>query len=81
MDQGNRMIDLAASILSANFACLGAEVQAAVEGGATVLHLDIMDGQSHDRASGCRRSPQGVAGFPRLSPDDQTPRRIYPGIG
>jgi ribulose-phosphate 3-epimerase len=38
------MIDLAASILSANFACLGAEVQAAVEGGATVLHLDIMDG-------------------------------------
>jgi len=44
VDQGNRTIDLAASILSANFACLGAEVQAAVEGGATVLHLDIMDG-------------------------------------
>jgi ribulose-phosphate 3-epimerase len=44
VDQGNRTIDLAASILSANFACLGAEAQAAVEGGATVLHLDIMDG-------------------------------------
>jgi ribulose-phosphate 3-epimerase len=38
------MIELAASILSANFACLGAEAQAAVEGGATVLHVDIMDG-------------------------------------
>src|ERR1700741_3124788 len=38
------MIELASSILSANFACLGAEAQAAVEGGATVLHVDIMDG-------------------------------------
>ena len=38
------MIELAASILSADFARLGAEVQAAVEGGATVLHVDIMDG-------------------------------------
>jgi len=38
------MIELAASILSADFARLGAEAQAAVEGGATVLHLDIMDG-------------------------------------
>ena len=38
------MIELAASILSADFARLGAEAQAAVEGGATVLHVDIMDG-------------------------------------
>jgi ribulose-phosphate 3-epimerase len=38
------MIQLAPSILSADFARLGAEVQAAVEGGATVLHVDIMDG-------------------------------------
>jgi ribulose-phosphate 3-epimerase len=38
------MIELAASILSANFARLGAETQAAVDGGATVLHVDIMDG-------------------------------------
>jgi ribulose-phosphate 3-epimerase len=38
------MIELAASILSADFARLGAEAQAAVEGGATVLHLDVMDG-------------------------------------
>src|SRR5262245_60454901 len=38
------MIELAASILSADFARLGTEAQAAVEGGATVLHVDIMDG-------------------------------------
>ncbi len=38
------MIELAPSILSADFARLGAEVEAAVEGGATVLHVDIMEG-------------------------------------
>ena len=38
------MIELAPSILSADFARLGAEAQAAVEGGATVLHVDVMDG-------------------------------------
>ena|ERR1700757_295183 len=38
------MIELAPSILSADFARLGAEAHAAVEGGATVLHVDIMDG-------------------------------------
>ena len=38
------MIELAPSILSADFTRLGAEAQAAVEGGATVLHVDVMDG-------------------------------------
>src|SRR5262249_56083287 len=38
------MIEPAPSILSADFARLGADAQAAVEGGATVLHVDIMDG-------------------------------------
>jgi ribulose-phosphate 3-epimerase len=38
------MIELAPSILSADFARLGEEARAAVEGGATVLHVDIMDG-------------------------------------
>jgi ribulose-phosphate 3-epimerase len=37
------MIELAPSILSADFARLGEQVQAAVAGGATVLHVDIMD--------------------------------------
>jgi ribulose-phosphate 3-epimerase len=38
------MIELAPSILSADFSRLSAETQAAVEGGATVLHVDVMDG-------------------------------------
>ena len=38
------MIELAPSILSADFSRLGAETQAAVEGGATLLHVDVMDG-------------------------------------
>jgi ribulose-phosphate 3-epimerase len=38
------MIELAASILSADFSRLGEQAQAAVDGGATILHVDIMDG-------------------------------------
>ena len=38
------MIELAASILSADFARLADEVAAAERGGATVIHVDIMDG-------------------------------------
>ena len=38
------MIELAPSILSADFAHLADNVQAVAEGGATVLHVDVMDG-------------------------------------
>ncbi|HEY6306695.1 MAG TPA: ribulose-phosphate 3-epimerase [Candidatus Angelobacter sp.] len=38
------MIELAPSILSADFAHLADNVQAVVDGGATVLHVDVMDG-------------------------------------
>ncbi|MGA2376725.1 MAG: ribulose-phosphate 3-epimerase [Candidatus Sulfotelmatobacter sp.] len=38
------MIELAPSILSADFARLGEQVCAAEQGGATVIHVDIMDG-------------------------------------
>jgi len=38
------LIELAPSILSANFAQLGADALAALDGGGTVLHLDVMDG-------------------------------------
>jgi ribulose-phosphate 3-epimerase len=37
-------IELAPSILAANFAQLGSDAQQAIEGGGTLLHLDIMDG-------------------------------------
>jgi ribulose-phosphate 3-epimerase len=39
-----RQIELAPSILSANFARLGEDAKAALEGGGTLLHVDVMDG-------------------------------------
>jgi ribulose-phosphate 3-epimerase len=38
------LIELAPSILSADFARLAGQVHPAIEGGATVLHVDVMDG-------------------------------------
>ncbi len=38
------MIELAPSILSADFARLAEQARAAAEGGATLLHVDVMDG-------------------------------------
>src|SRR5512146_1531987 len=38
------LVELAHSILSADFAHLAEQVQAAVEGGGSVLHVDVMDG-------------------------------------
>lgn len=37
-------IDIAPSILSANFFRLGEEIEAVQRGGATILHFDVMDG-------------------------------------
>jgi len=39
-----RTIDIAPSILSANFSCLGEEIAAVERAGATILHVDVMDG-------------------------------------
>src|SRR5438094_3838681 len=39
-----RLIELAPSILSADFARLAEQVRSATEGGGTVIHVDIMDG-------------------------------------
>ena len=39
------MFEIAPSILSADFTRLGEEIKAVEEGGATVLHVDVMDGQ------------------------------------
>jgi ribulose-phosphate 3-epimerase len=38
------LIELAPSILSANFARLAEDAKAALEGGSTLLHVDVMDG-------------------------------------
>lgn len=39
------MVEIAPSILSADFAKLGEEITAIEEGGATILHVDVMDGK------------------------------------
>ncbi len=39
-----RSIEIAPSILAANFASLGEEIRAAEQGGASVIHVDVMDG-------------------------------------
>jgi ribulose-phosphate 3-epimerase len=38
------MIKIAPSILSANFACLSRDIQVVEQGGADILHVDVMDG-------------------------------------
>ena len=38
------MIDIAPSILSADFSRLGEEIESVARGGATILHVDVMDG-------------------------------------
>lgn len=38
------MIEIAPSILSADFTCLGAQIAAAEAGGASIIHVDVMDG-------------------------------------
>jgi ribulose-phosphate 3-epimerase len=42
--QNQRTIDIAPSILSADFARLGEQIQSVERGGATILHVDVMDG-------------------------------------
>src|SRR5215208_205471 len=43
-DMLNKPIEIAPSILSADFSCLGEQIKAVERGGATVLHVDVMDG-------------------------------------
>jgi ribulose-phosphate 3-epimerase len=40
----DRTIDIAPSILSADFSRLGEEIESVERGGATILHVDVMDG-------------------------------------
>ena len=40
----NRNIEIAPSILAANFSCLGEQISAVERGGADILHVDVMDG-------------------------------------
>jgi ribulose-phosphate 3-epimerase len=59
-------IELVPSILSANFARLAEDAQAALEGGGTVLHLDVMDGHFVPNIT---IGPPVVASLRRALPD------------
>ena len=44
LTRGRKPVRISPSILSADFACLGADVAAITEAGADLIHIDVMDG-------------------------------------
>ncbi|HJY28393.1 MAG TPA: hypothetical protein VJ306_10230, partial [Pyrinomonadaceae bacterium] len=62
----DRNIDIAPSILSANFSCLGDEIRAVERGGAGVLHVDVMDGHFVPNITVGLPVVKSLAGFTRL---------------
>lgn len=65
----NRTIDIAPSILSADFSCLGDQIRAVERGGAGVLHVDVMDGHFVPNITVGLPVVQSLAGFTRLPID------------
>ena len=75
----DRHIDIAPSILSANFSCLGDEIRAVERGGASVLHVDVMDGHFVPNITVGLPVVKSLAAFTRL-PIDAHLMITEPGI-
>jgi len=65
----DRNIEIAPSILSADFSCLGEQIKAVERGGASVLHVDVMDGHFVPNITIGLPVVKSLAGFTRLPLD------------
>jgi ribulose-phosphate 3-epimerase len=74
-----RNIEIAPSILSADFSCLGDQIQAVERGGAGILHVDVMDGHFVPNITVGLPVVKSLAGFTRL-PIDAHLMITQPGV-